>query len=121
MKNLVIDIDGTLTVSDSNKHYKDVKPNLELINKIHEYKGMGFQIILFTARGMRTYSGDKHQITKYTRPAIEKWLQKHSIPYDELIIGKPWCGQDGFYVDNRSLRPSEFINMNYNEVLDTLE
>ena len=121
MKKIVIDIDGTLTVSDNFKSYENLEPNQQLIEKLHEYKKMGFTIVLFTARGMRSQSGDVQRIRTNTQPLIESWLAKHSVPFDELIIGKPWCGFDGFYVDNRSIRPSEFVQKNYNDVLEILE
>ena len=37
MKNLVMDIDKTLTLGD-HKDYNLVSPNLEVINKVIEYK-----------------------------------------------------------------------------------
>ncbi|HGX0587059.1 TPA: capsular biosynthesis protein, partial [Escherichia coli] len=36
--------------------------------------------------------------------------------YDEVIVGKPWCGNKGFYVDDRALRPSEFARLNLQEI-----
>ena len=50
-----------------------------------------------------------------------EWLQEHQIPFDEIIVGKPWCGTDGFYVDDRAVRPSEFLNMSYAEIQNLLE
>ena len=41
MKNLVIDIDKTLTLGD-NKNYNLVSPNLQVINKVKDYKKKGF-------------------------------------------------------------------------------
>ena len=29
--------------------------------------------------------------------------------YDEVIYGKPWPGPEGFYIDDRAIRPKEFI------------
>ena len=57
MKNLVMDIDKTLTLGD-NKDYNLVSPNLKVINKVIEYKKNGFNIVLFTARNMRTHEGN---------------------------------------------------------------
>lgn len=115
MKNLVIDIDKTLTLGD-NKDYNHVSPNIEVINKVREYKTLGFNIILFTARNMRSYEGNIGKITAKTLPIIFKWLERHNVPFDEIYIGKPWCGYDGFYVDDKAIRPDEFINKNYEEV-----
>ena len=65
---------------------------------------------------MKTYNGDLKLINKYTRPIIEKWLSKWEIPYDELIVGKPWPGPIGFYVDDRAIRPNELINYTLDEL-----
>ena len=115
MKNLVMDIDKTLTLGDSND-YNLVSPNIEIINKVREYKSLGFNIILFTSRNMRSYKGNVGKITAKTLPIIFKWLEKHNVPFDEIYVGKPWCGQDGFYVDDKTIRPDEFINKNFNEI-----
>ena len=45
---------------------------------------------------MRTYQGNTGKITANTLPIILKWLEKYNVPYDEIYIGKPWCGMDGF-------------------------
>lgn len=115
MKNLVMDIDNTLTLGDS-KDYNLVSPNIEVINKVKEYKKEGFNIILFTARNMRSYEGNVGKITAKTLPIIFKWLEKHEVPFDEIYVGKPWCGHDGFYVDDKAVRPDEFTKMNFSEI-----
>jgi capsule biosynthesis phosphatase len=48
------------------------------------------------------------------------WLDKHSIPYDEIHFGKPWAGNEGFYVDDKTIRPNEFLNLNYQEIQELL-
>lgn len=116
MKNIVIDIDGTLTIGD-HKDYNMVSPNFDVINKIREYKSNGFKIILFTARNMRSYDGNIGKITAKTLPIIFRWLEKYDVPYDEIYVGKPWCGNEGFYVDDKAIRPNEFINKEYNQIL----
>ena len=69
---------------------------------------------------MQTFSGNIGQINAKTLPTILEWLDNHNVPYDEIIVGKPWCGNDGFYVDDRAIRPNEFISLNYNEIKDLL-
>lgn len=115
MKNLVIDIDKTLTLGD-NKDYNLVSPNIPLVNKVKEYKENGFNIILFTARNMRTHENNVGKINAKTLPIIFKWLEKHNVPFDEIYVGKPWCGTDGFYVDDKAIRPDEFLNLSYSEI-----
>lgn len=120
MKNLVMDIDKTLTLGDS-KDYTLVSPNLDVINKVIEYKKKGFNIILYTARNMRTHESNIGKITAKTLPTIFKWLEKYKVPYDEIYVGKPWCGNEGFYVDDKSIRPDEFLTFDYEKIMNIIE
>lgn len=108
MKRLVIDLDGTLTI-DFPGPYEHKRPNLEVVAKLRTYQQRGFQICIFTARNMRTYEGEVGKINVHTLPVILEWLDRHGIPYDEVLVGKPWCGTSGFYVDDKAIRPSEFV------------
>jgi capsule biosynthesis phosphatase len=114
---LIIDIDGTLcetkTVNDS---YADVKPNLDLIRKISEYKNLGYKILLYTSRNMKSFDSNIGLINKHTAPVLLAWLEKWSVPYDEILYGKPWPGDNGFYVDDRSVRPGEFTALTENQI-----
>jgi len=120
MKNLVIDLDGTLTI-ESELPYSDKQPNLNFINQLHDYKKNGFKITIMTSRNMKTYSGNIGQINVITLPIILKWLDNHGVPYDEVVVGKPWCGYSGFYVDDKAIRPDEFIKLSYDEICLLLE
>ena len=119
MKRLIFDLDNTISFTiDSN--YIDAKPNLPIIDRMRTYKDNGFEIIISTSRNMRTYKGSIGKINAYTLPIIIEWLDKHNVPYDEIIVGKPWCGTDGFYIDDRAIRPSEFLRYNYNEIINLI-
>ena len=120
MKNLIIDLDNTLTIGEESD-YKNVQPNLESIQTLKRYKEKGFNITIFTSRNMRTHEGNIGKINKYTLPIILEWLEKQDVPYDEIIVGKPWCGFEGFYVDDKSIRPSEFAKLSANEIEDLLK
>jgi capsule biosynthesis phosphatase len=48
------------------------------------------------------------------------WLEEHEIPYDEIHYGKPWCGHEGFYVDDKAIRPSEFLSMDHEEIREVV-
>ncbi|WP_163922341.1 HAD hydrolase family protein [Photobacterium sp. Alg240-V54] len=115
MKRLIVDLDGTLTQADSSD-YKKVKPRLDVIEKLKEYHLDGFEIVISTARNMRTFEGNIGKINIYTLPVIVEWLEKYNIPYDEIIVGKPWCGHEGFYIDDRAIRPSEFAQLTNEEI-----
>lgn len=121
MKNIIMDLDGTLTIDEDDKDYVSKKPNIAVIEKLREYKTKGFKITIYTSRNMRTFMGDIEKIKANTLPQIITWLEKHSVPYDDVMIGKPWCGFDGFYVDDKAIRPSEFSALSYEEIRDLLK
>lgn len=120
MKKLIVDLDGTITQANTSD-YKNVLPRHDVIEKLREYKANGFEITIATARNMRTYGGNVGKINIFTLPIITEWLNKHDVPYDEILVGKPWCGHDGFYIDDRSVRPSEFAKLSNKEISDLLE
>ena len=74
-------------------------------------KRKGFSVVIYTARNMRTFSGNVGKINVHSLPTIIEWLDKHDVPYDEIIVGKPWPGPRGFYVDDKAIRPDEFVNL----------
>jgi capsule biosynthesis phosphatase len=113
---IVCDLDDTITINNSHKDYAKKAPNMPVIHRLREYQKLGFDIVIFTARNMRTHEGSLGKINKFTLPIIMKWLDKWEVPYDEIIVGKPWCGTDGFYVDDKAIRPDEFSKMNPSEV-----
>ena len=113
----IIDIDGTLCPVKSEKEdYKDLIPYDNMIKKIRYYKENGAKIVLFTSRNMKSYGGNIGMINKNTAPILLEWLDKWKIPYDEILYGKPWPGHKGFYVDDRTVRPDEFLNSTIEEL-----
>ncbi|NMP14984.1 capsular biosynthesis protein [Thalassotalea sp. Y01] len=119
MKKLVVDLDNTISFTQKG-NYENSKPNSELIEKLHQYKDMGFEIIIQTARNMRTYEGNVGKINANTLPLAIDWLEKHNVPYDEIHVAKPWCGFDGFYIDDKAIRPSEFETLSYEQIVELL-
>ena len=115
MKRLVIDLDGTITCDDPERSYAERTPNQEIIKKIRQYKRDGFEII-YSARNMRTHNNSVGKINALTLPVIIDWLNRYEIPFDEIYVGKPWCGTEGFYVDDRAIRPAEFLAMSPEEI-----
>lgn len=116
-KRIVIDVDGTLCEEKcSQTLYSELEPKIEIIELLREYKKQGFYIIIYSSRQMRTYNNNIGKITTETVPVLLDWLKKYDVPYDELYVGKPWCGFDGFYVDDKTIRPSEFLKMPYEEI-----
>ena len=120
MKRLIFDLDDTLCTTQ-NGDYANAQPITEVIEKLKEYHRQGFTIIINTSRNMRTYQGNIGAINKNTLPIIIDWLRRHDIPYDELYVGKPWCGFEGFYVDDKAIRPDELVKLSYAEICQLLD
>jgi len=114
MKRIIIDLDQTLCYSDGD--YVNARPNQAVIDRLWEYRALGFEIVVHTSRNMRTYEGSIGKINVHTLPMILEWLRRHGVEFDEVVVGKPWCGQQGFYVDDRAIRPDEFVSMTPEEV-----
>jgi capsule biosynthesis phosphatase len=116
MNRIVVDLDGTLTEDDSSRSYAEKRPQPRVVEKLREYKEVGFTITVLTARNMRSFEGNVGLINVHTLPTVLAWLDQHGVPYDEVVVGKPWCGEQGFYVDDRALRPDEFVSLSPAEV-----
>ena len=113
----IFDIDGTICpIKSKEEKYEDLVPYPEMVEKIREYKAGGARIILFTSRNMNTYKGNLGMINANTAKIILAWLDKWDIPYDEIVYGKPWPGHHGFYVDDRTVRPNEFLELSVDEM-----
>lgn len=121
-KVIVMDIDGTLCeIKSKEQSYLDVIPKFNILEKLNKMKQEGFYIILYTSRQMRTYDGNIGKINANTGKILFQWLEKYDIPFDEVYFGKPWCGKNGFYVDDKAIRPSEFAKLSYDEIIKLLE
>ena len=115
MNKIVLDLDNTITL-EGPESYENKRPNLEVVAQIHAYRAMGYKIAIHTARNMKTHEGNIGKINAQTLPGIIEWLKKNDIPFDEIYVGKPWCGEDGFYVDDRAIRPSEFVGLSHQQI-----
>jgi uncharacterized HAD superfamily protein len=96
----VIDIDGVIAGGTREEIYSDAAgwcfekcyPIERGIRLVNELKRRGVRIKLFTAR----HESDQR--------VTEKWLEKHGVLYDELIMGKP---SGHIYIDDRAYLFSE--------------
>jgi capsule biosynthesis phosphatase len=120
LRRLVVDLDGTLTIDEPGVSYADKRPNPGVVERLREYKAQGFEIVIATARNMRTFANSIGRINAHTLPVVIEWLQRNDVPYDEIHVGKPWCGNDGFYIDDRCIRPDEFESLSYAQIRDLL-
>jgi capsule biosynthesis phosphatase len=118
LQRLVMDVDGTLAQAKGpGQSYADLEPIPEVVEKLREYKAQGFYVILHSSRNMRTYNNNIGLLQANTLPTLIDWLKKYDVPFDEVHVGKPWCGFEGFYVDDKAIRPDEFVNLSYEEII----
>lgn len=113
----VFDVDGTICpIKKKEEKYEDLIPNQNMVKKIKYYKENGAKIILYTSRNMNTHKGNIGLINTHTAPILYEWLKKWDIPYDEIVYGKVWPGHKGFYIDDRTVRPDEFLEKSVSEL-----
>ena len=113
----VVDIDGTLCpIKKKEEKYEELVPYRGIVDRLQEYKEAGARIVLYTSRNMNSYHGNLGLINANTAKVLLKWLDDWEVPYDEILYGKPWPGHLGFYIDDRAVRPDEFMRMNVDEM-----
>ena len=118
-KRIIFDIDGTICpIKGTGERYEDLVPDKVMVERMREYKEQGAVVVLFTSRNMNSYQGNLGLINANTAKVLLAWLDKGELPYDEIIYGKPWPGHEGFYVDDRAVRPDEFLSHDFEELMD---
>ena len=130
-KNLRIcfDLDNTLVSFPKIKNdYTSVEPITKNIEYLRYLKNFGNTIIIYTARRMKTHSGNVGKILYDIGKITFDTLEKFDIPFDEIYFGKPQadvyiddlglnCFDDlekslGFYLDN--IKPRDFNELYFN-------
>lgn len=102
------DLDNTLvTYPTIPNDYESVEPIIETINYLKKLKENGHRIIIYTARRMRTHSGNVGSVIADIGQTTIKTLEKFGIPYDELYFGKPYAH---FYIDDLMIDPKSDLN-----------
>ena len=104
---IVIDVDDTILTTE-NRDYPNSKPIVQVIEKLREARSKDWRIILHTARGMGRSNGNIELVREAVIDEITSFCCKWNIPYDEIIIGKPWAAM---YVDDKAVTPMEFATM----------
>lgn len=120
-KTIIMDLDGTLTIEGSADNYRDMLPDLRVVDRVRRYAADGYRIAILTSRNMRTLNNSIGMINARTLPVVIDWLRQHEVPFDEVHVGKPWCGVGGFYVDDKAIRPSEFVELDTSGIAALLE
>lgn len=107
-KRFVFDLDNTLvTFPTVQGDYTSVEPIVKTINYLRNLKKQGHYIIIYTARRMRTHSGNVGAIISEVGEITLNTLKQFDIPYDELFFGKPY---GHFYIDDLMINPKTDLN-----------
>jgi capsule biosynthesis phosphatase len=106
-RTLCVDVDDTLCFTDDHD-YTQSRPNDPVVVKVREAKAKGWWIILHTARGMGRSGGHIETVADEVLDEVRALCERHDIPYDEIVVGKPWAR---WYIDDRALRPDEFTEL----------
>ena len=109
---LVFDLDDTISVH-RNRDFENAVPIKETVEKIRRLKADGCEIYIYSARGQNSCKGDLELIEKRNRGQIEEWLDKHGVPYDRLIFGKPL---GDLYIDDKGVSLPDFLRGEYGEL-----
>jgi capsule biosynthesis phosphatase len=95
------DLDNTLvTFPKIYKDYSTVEPIQKNIDYLNFLKDKGNYIIIYTARRMKTHSGNIGKCISDIGKITIDTLEKFGIRYDELHFGKP---NADFYIDDLSV------------------
>ena len=105
----IVDVDLTLCSEPLVPgRYETCTPHVEMIDKVNELYNKGHTIILFTARGMRSYNEDIIDIHIHVKPVLVDWLDSFGVQYTRLIMGKPW-GPNVHYIDDKNMTFEDFL------------
>jgi len=106
-KRFCFDLDNTLVsypqVSGDYSTVLPIEKNIALLRYLYE---TGHYIIIYTARRMKTHSGDIDKVKKDIEKITIKKLDEFNIPYNELVFGKPYAD---FYIDDLAINAFEDI------------
>ena len=100
---ICFDLDNTLVTYPSVPNdYSTVKPIKKMIDLLISLKQKGHEIIIYTARRMKTHHNNVGKVIKDIALITINTLEKFNIPYDELLFGKPIAD---IYIDDRAINP----------------
>ncbi|PWW03219.1 capsule biosynthesis phosphatase [Paenibacillus cellulosilyticus] len=110
---IVVDLDGTICeLRQENQSYADVVPLEGAIEALHQLRMEGHSIIIHTARNMRTCGGNVGKVGANVGMVTYQWLERHAVPYDEIVFGKPY---GDIYIDDLGYR-----YLNWDDTLDAI-
>lgn len=108
-KRYCFDLDNTLvTYPKVANDYSTVEPIPNVIAHAQLLKKIGHTIIIYTARRMKTHSGNVAAVVADIGEVTLETLKRFKIPCDELVFGKPLADA---YIDD--LAVSSFSNLEH--------
>lgn len=87
-RTLCVDIDGVLAVPRADLKYAECEPIPGAADALRRLRDRGFFVALFTGRHFNRLGETRG------------WLERHGIPYDHLVMGKPTAR---YYIDDRGI------------------
>lgn len=109
---ICIDLDGTIcNHKKKGETYTDVLPKEGAKEFIKQLKRNGHQIVIYTARNMKTQEHNVGKVIKNIGKVTLDWLEQHGIEYDEIFFGKP---NADLIIDDRCLRFESWNKINEN-------
>lgn len=106
---IVFDIDDTISKTE-NGDYINAIPDFEVINKINYLYDEGFEICLYTSRGMLSCNKDINKAELKNKEILISWLNKNNVKYNEIIFGKPLAD---LYIDDKAMNIQEFKKQSF--------
>jgi len=99
---ICIDLDGVICeLRRPGQRYSDLKPVAGAVEKIQALRRAGHLVIIYTARHMRTCSGNVGLVLARQGMTTLRWLEEHQIEFDEIHFGKPHAD---IYLDDNGMR-----------------
>jgi len=99
---ICIDLDGVICkLKKEGEKYEDLLPVEGAPESLQELKASGHYVIINTARHMKTCQGNLGMVSARISLITLTWLEKYSIPYDEIYFGKPHAD---VYIDDNAYR-----------------
>lgn len=97
-----VDLDGTIcAIRQEGQSYADVLPTPGAVGTLRHWHELGHEIVIMTARHMKTCDGDASKVVARIGKITLDWLERFGIPYDEIHFGKP---NTDIYIDDRCIR-----------------
>jgi capsule biosynthesis phosphatase len=99
---ICFDLDGVLCeLRKPGQSYAELKPIPGAVEKLRRLRSAGHQIVIATARHMKTCGQNQGLVVARQGLVTLQWLAEHGFEYDEIWFGKPHCD---LYVDDNALR-----------------